>query len=217
MSLRALATAAAASFHLLPFASGNPFPLQARDLLTPLGASSTSEQLKWSPALDYDTDSCYNVAAISSSGQLNAGQDPGKGQSEIIKYCRKEDRLTKTNVYVRSRCNNGWCAHMYDYYFESDFTNSVFPGHRHDWEHIAVWTQNGNLQFVSISAHGEWDIRLAGRNPQIRYEQGTHPKVVYHKDGQLTHAFRYANSGDERPENHWKSWRGGHGAGLIEG
>lgn len=35
---------------------------------------------------------------------------------------------------------------------------------------------------------------------------GTHPKIVYHKDGGLTHAFRFAKA-DEEPENHHGTWQ----------
>jgi hypothetical protein len=65
MVFKALAAlAAVSSINLFSVTSGNPLPLQARDLLTPLSATATADQMKWSPALDYDTDSCYNVAAI---------------------------------------------------------------------------------------------------------------------------------------------------------
>ncbi|KAM5356948.1 hypothetical protein ACJ41O_003594 [Fusarium nematophilum] len=206
------AVAAVSSCLPASFVSANPVSLEPRDLLSPLKVGATAEQERWSPALDYDTDSCYNTVAVSPSGQLNAGQDPGKDQGEILSNCRKEVRLTNTNVYARSKCNNGWCAHMYDYYFESDFGTG---GHRHDWEHIVVWVQNGELKFVSASAHGEWDIRFTYQDPKPRFEGGTHAKIVYHKDGGFTHAFRYANGNDDPPENHWKSWRWGVGAGLI--
>ncbi|KAK4120567.1 hypothetical protein N657DRAFT_579539 [Parathielavia appendiculata] len=56
---------------------------------------------------------------------------------------------------------------MYDYYFESDFGTD---GHRHNWEHIAVWVQNGELKFVSASEHGSWNTRFPGQNPQIRFK-----------------------------------------------
>ncbi|EGY22057.1 hypothetical protein VD0002_g586 [Verticillium dahliae] len=219
-SLRTASFSAVAALLLLPAVIATPLPdtpttkLIRRDLRQPLGGSAWSEQEKWCPALDYDTDSCYNTVAISPSGQLNAGQDENKPAGEILGWCRKEVHLQQTNIYVRSRCNNGWCVHMYDYYFEADFG---WGAHRHDWEHIAVWVQHGQLKFVSISQHGKWDIRiLDGRTAAPRFEHGTHPKVVYHKDGALTHAFRWANDGDEPPENHWKSWRWGVGAGLIE-
>ena len=122
-SLAALAVAG--SLNLFSVASGNPLLLQARDLLTPVGAKATADQERWSPALDYDTNSCYNVAAIDAGGNLNKGQDPGKGDSEILEYCRKEEHLSKTNVYVRYRCSNGWCAYLYDYY-RKDLINPVF-------------------------------------------------------------------------------------------
>jgi hypothetical protein len=197
---------------LLAFASASPVPLEPRDLLGPIGPSAWSEQEKWSPALDYDTDSCYNTVAISPSGQFNTGIEPTTPFNELIANCRNANRLKNTNVYVRSKCNNGWCAHMYDYYFESDFAG---PGHKHDWEHIAVWVQNGQLKFVSASEHGDWIVRETSRD-KILFEQGTHPKIVYHKDGGLTHAFRFADDHDSNAENHWGSWRWGAGAGLIE-
>ncbi|KAK4682306.1 hypothetical protein QC764_115230 [Podospora pseudoanserina] len=74
----------------------------------------------------------------------------------------------------------------------------------------------GQLKFVSASEHGKWNIRLPGQNLNIRFEGSTHAKIVYHKDGAGTHAFRYANGGDEPPENHWQSWRWRVGAGLLK-
>ncbi|KAM0321999.1 hypothetical protein ACHAQA_009740 [Verticillium albo-atrum] len=213
-SFATLSATAVALLYLLSSTLANPTPLERRDLLQPLGGTAWSEQEKWCPALDYDRNACYNTVAISPSGQLNAGQDQNKGEGEILGWCRKEERLRQTNIYVRSRCNNGWCVHMYDYYFEADWG---LGGHRHDWEHVAVWVQNGQLKFVAISMHGKWDIRFAdSKDAAPRFEYGTHPKVVYHKDGGFTHAFRWANGGDEPPENHWQSWRWGVGAGLIE-
>ncbi|QHY93750.1 Necrosis inducing protein (NPP1) [Streptomyces sp. S4.7] len=50
---------------------------------------------------------------------------------------------------------------------------------------------------------GNFDIHS---RDQIRWD-GTHPKVVYHKDGIGTHAFRAANSNDEPPENHHGGWQ----------
>jgi hypothetical protein len=205
---------------VVALAAAKPLPaerLQARELLRPLVSSATDDQEKWCPALDYDTDSCYNTVAISRDGPLNYGYDPNLDHAWILSYCRNENRLSQTNIYVRSKCNNGWCAHMYDYYFESDFAN-IGSGHRHDWEHIAVWVKNGELKFVSVSAHGEWVINEKSSG-LIRFEQGTHAKVVYHKDGGGTHAFRFAfqdGANDNVAENHWKSWRWGKGAGLVQ-
>lgn len=35
---------------------------------------------------------------------------------------------------------------------------------------------------------------------------GTHAKFIYHKDGGLTHCFRYSNEGDENIENEEAVW-----------
>ena len=42
-------------------------------MLHKLPAIANAEQIKWQPALDYDKDSCYNVAAIDDSGNINKG------------------------------------------------------------------------------------------------------------------------------------------------
>ncbi|MGW6513098.1 NPP1 family protein, partial [Streptomyces niveus] len=119
--------------------------------------------------------------------------------------CRDSWDLDNTNGYSRSKCNNGWCAIMYGLYFEKDqaVIGSGLGGHRHDWEHVVVWVQNDQVQYVSTSAHGNFDIQT---RDQMRFD-GTHAKVVYHKDGIGTHAFRPANGNDEPPENHQGSWQ----------
>ena len=213
-SFKTLAARTAAFLHLLTYCSATPFALSPRDLLTPIAPSSSADVARWSPALDYDRDCCYNTVAISPSGQYNAGQDSQKNIDEVLGFCRNENRLSKTNVYARAKCNGGWCAYMYDYYFESDHG---IGGHRHDWEHIVVWVKGGDLSFVSVSAHGKWITRKASSG--IRMEQGTHAKIVYHKNdifGFGTRCFRFANDKDEPAENQWHSWRWGAGAGLIE-
>jgi len=165
------------------------------------------------PALDYDTDSCYNVAAIDWDGNLDRGLPSSTGYpGDYARYCRDEGRLTNSNVYARGRCNNGWCVYMYAYYFEKDDAD-LDIGHRYDWEHIALWANykerdsNGYpvVHWVSISQHTGWQKK---RNTEIRW-QGSHPKVVYHKDGITTHDFRFATANDEPPENHKHQWQTG--------
>lgn len=153
------------------------------------------------PVLDFDGDSCYNVAAISPSGQLNPGLSCVSLPSS---NCRDRADLDRQNVYSRSRCNGGWCAHMYGYYFEKDVADPLCAGgHDHDWEHIVVWTRNDRAEFVAASAHGSYNIRSAN---DLHWE-GTHPKIVYHKEGGTTHAFRFGNSDDNNDvENHADRW-----------
>lgn len=137
--------------------------------------------------MDFDTDGCYNTPAISADGALAEGLDPGSGNSS---GCRDASDLANNNVYSRARCNNGWCAYLYDYYFEKDTAFGSIGGHRHDWEHIAVWTLDDVAQFVSASQHGDYEIKAAN---EIRWD-GDHPKMIYHKDSLSTHCFRFAVS-----------------------
>lgn len=156
----------------------------------------------YSPAYDYDTDGCYPTPAIGSNGVIAPGLALG---GHMNGQCRDQWDLDNTNGYARYKCNNGWCAIMYGLYFEKDQA-SLGPGsagHRHDWEHVVVWVQNGTAQYVSTSQHGNYAIHH--RN-NIRWD-GTHPKVVYHKDGPGTHCFRAANGNDEPPENHYRGWQ----------
>ncbi|KAL8389135.1 hypothetical protein RB599_010505 [Gaeumannomyces hyphopodioides] len=168
-----------------------------------LRLKATRNDLKWQPVLDFDTDSCYNVPAIDKDGNLSKGLPASDGSS----HCRDAKDLDNSNVYSRRRCNNGWCAYMYAYYFEKDVG---LGGHRHDWEHVVVWVIDGvgilgqdEARWVSVSSHGGYEINMI-RN--VRMYEKTHPKVVYHKDGSMTHCFRFAYAKDEKLENHKGYW-----------
>ncbi len=163
------------------------------------------EDLKWQPATDYDGDGCYPVPAISSEGAPAAGLRVGGG---LAQDCSDASDLANTNSYVRTWCQGGWCAHKYAYYFEKDQKTAVLAepagGHRHDWEHVVVWVQDGVLRFVAVSGHGGYSVRRAA---DVELSHGTHPEVVYSKDGADTHRFRHADPGDEPPENETRTWQ----------
>jgi hypothetical protein len=74
----------------------------------------------------------------------------------------------------RQRCNSGWCAYYYEYYFLKD---TAAPGHTHDWEHIIVWVPDDSKtqKWVCASAHGGWECREAS---EVRWHNGEHPKVI---------------------------------------
>ncbi|AQZ62539.1 Chitodextrinase precursor [[Actinomadura] parvosata subsp. kistnae] len=167
----------------------------------PLNASEA--HLKFQPAMDYDKDGCYPSVAIGDDGELNPGLEP---TGALDGSCRDESDLVNSNMYARSRCNtNRWCAHMYGLYFQKDqTTEGGCPdcGHRHDWEHIVVWTENDQVRYVAASRHGGYDIKAAA---EVEFENGTHPKIVYHKDGGQTHAFRFADA-NQPLNNHWGKW-----------
>ncbi|KAI1640138.1 necrosis inducing protein [Biscogniauxia mediterranea] len=163
--------------------------------------------------MDFDTDGCYNTPAIDADGNVAPGLDHvNTGLSE---GCRDPSDLVNNNVYSRARCNNGWCAYLYDYYFEKDVAVPNFPldpGHRHDWEHVVVFAQGDVPRVVAVSQHGEYETRDAA---DVRWDDNggdgggggpRHPKVVYHKDGVSTHSFRFAAAADDDVENATGRW-----------
>ncbi|KAI1873960.1 uncharacterized protein JN550_003229 [Neoarthrinium moseri] len=177
--------------------------LQTRDPPRALPEKATADDKKWQPAMDFDTDSCYNTPAIDANGNMAPGLD--HDNTGLSSDCHDLSDLQNNNVYSRARCNNGWCAYMYDYYFEKDVAIQYFPfdpGHRHDWEHIIVFVQNGVAKAVAASQHGNYETKAAN---DVRWE-GNHPKMVYHKDGLSTHCFRFANADDDKIENALGSW-----------
>ncbi|GAA1079392.1 NPP1 family protein [Nocardiopsis composta] len=164
-------------------------------------ANFTEEDGKWQPAFDYDNDGCYPTPAIGPDGTPAEGL---KTSGSLNGNCHDQSDLDNTNSYARAKCDpSGWCAHMYALYFEKDQTVHGCCGHRHDLEHVVVWVKDGRAEYVSASAHGDYDTRPAD---EVLWE-GTHAKIVYHKDGASTHAFRFAADHDDPPENHYGDWR----------
>ncbi|MFJ6728772.1 NPP1 family protein [Streptomyces sp. NPDC091281] len=183
-----------------------------------LPANAEAAEFAYQPAFDYDKDGCYATPAIGADGGVNGGLNP---TGALNGSCRDASDLANTNSYSRYKCDSGWCAYLYGLYFEKDqaLPGSGLGGHRHDWEHVVVWVQGGQVKYVSTSAHGNFKTTAASG---VRFE-GTHAKVVYHKDGISTHCFRLATSGDEPPENHRGTWQypalvgwNGYPAGLRE-
>nr|WP_221459827.1 NPP1 family protein [Amycolatopsis jiangsuensis] len=179
------------------------FPAAA--LADPPGAlpgNASDLEKKFQPAFDYDKDGCYPTPGIGADGTIAPGLALG---GDVNGSCRDESDLDNTNSYSRTKCNNGWCAEMYTLYFEKDQA-ALGPGsagHRHDWEHVVVWTEGDDVRYVSTSQHGGFAVHAA----EDLHFDGTHAKVVYHKDGVSTHCFRAANDNDEPPENHKGSWQ----------
>lgn len=115
------------------------------------------------------------------------------------------------NVYARTRCNNDWCAHAYAYYFPLDVGN-VFPqmctvGHRHDWEHVVVWTHNDTVKEISISVDRDF---ITAPPSWLQWTEdgdgGKHVRVVYHKIYESMRTFRFATEADEEAENDTGEW-----------
>ncbi|MFF3749082.1 NPP1 family protein [Streptomyces sp. NPDC002018] len=181
-----------------------PTSVAHADNLPNLPQSAGGYEASFSPAYDYDGDGCYPVAAIAPDGALN----PGLNTSGAVNgSCRDQSDLDRTQTYARSKCNNGWCAVVYASYFEKDqaLPGSGLGGHRHDFEHVISWISQASnqVEYVTTTQHSS---QVTYPRSQVRFD-GSHPKVVYHKDGLGTHFFRLANSNDEPPENHYRNWR----------
>ncbi|KAK3331261.1 necrosis and ethylene-inducing protein-inducing protein [Apodospora peruviana] len=164
---------------------------------------------RFQPALDFDTDSCYNVPAIGPppNNDIALGLNPFTWPPQ--RDCRNEEMLARGNVYSRQRCNNGYCVVFYAYYFQKD-RNTLFKdfSHRHDWEHIAVWVRMSDwfATHVAVSQHKGYEIKDNAAVPWTAAGDGK-PAVVYHQDSGLTHCFRFANGDDmANQENHWHRW-----------
>ena len=175
------------------------------------------------PVFDFDGDGCLPSAGISRSGQQNAGLRP---TGNITGDCRSFDFLESSNTMHRHACEtingNVYCGHFFSLYFEKDqiFSFFIANGHRHDWEHAAVWATNGIVTHGSYSAHGDLYTKPAS---QLPFQNG-HLKIVYHKDGPGTHAFRFAKNNEvaENPYGNFvtpliASWYEVEGDGIGNG
>lgn len=195
-ALRALGCAAALVI-VVPTAYAWAEPPEA------LPESVTEPDGTWQPAFDYDGDGCYPTPAIGPNGTPAEGLKPS---GALDGNCHDPSDLDNTNSYSRSKCDDssGWCAYLYDLYFEKDqvVAGADAFGHRHDIEHVIVWVKDDDARYVSVSAHGDFSTYPSS---DVSWE-GTHAKVVYHKDGASTHAFRIAEA-DEEPENDHGVWQ----------
>ncbi|MFF5482078.1 NPP1 family protein [Streptomyces sp. NPDC012935] len=198
--LRSLAKVALGALGAMTLVVALPASAHA-NVLTLLPQNADGLQQTFSPAYDYDGDGCYATAAIGADGTINPGLKLG---GDVNGKCHDYAQLANANTYSRAKCNNGWCAVMYASYFEKDqiTLGPAALGHTHDWEHVIVWISNNQAEYVSVSQHNTY--QLAARSA-IRFD-GTHPKIVYHKDGVSSHCFRFAGTNDEPAENATGTW-----------
>ncbi|MEV0219055.1 NPP1 family protein [Streptomyces sp. NPDC050704] len=161
-------------------------------VLTPLPESTTAFQKTFQPVFDYDSDGCLPATAIDINGTLNGGLDDS---GPVTGQCRS-GHLGNANTYSRVKCNNGWCGIVYTLYFEKDMScaDCTATSHRHDWEAAVLWVRQGDSlpTYASVSGHGNYTTTTFDSVPR----DGARLKVVYHKDGALTHTFRFAKSGE---------------------
>ncbi|KAF5026433.1 hypothetical protein F66182_1498 [Fusarium sp. NRRL 66182] len=186
--------------------NATPVGNEKRHLIGKLDSSASEIEHRFQPATDFDTDGCYYTSAIDKDGRTNGGLTQinvyAKG---LAADCRHQNRLENNNLYSRRRCNNGWCAIMYEYYFEKDQliwgSINAKGSHTHDWENIIVFVKDDEVKRVAPSCHGNYGG--ATNTPRL---DGKHAKVVYHKDSGRTHCWRMANEADDGIENYTGKW-----------
>ena len=204
-SIRRTPTRVAATLVVAALALTAPAAVAHADPPPNLPQNASSTEQSFSPAYDYDGDGCYATPAIGPDGTIAPGLDIG---GAVNGNCRDQSDLDSSQTYSREKCNNGWCAVMYASYFEKDQTMDgpvAVGSHKHDWEHVVVWVDQGSnqVEHVSITEHSG---SATYSRSDVLFE-GSHPKIVFHKDGPSTHLFRLANGNDDPPENHYVDWR----------
>lgn len=152
------------------------------------------------PVFDFDQDGCLPSAGIGRDGQMNGGLGT---TGSLGGDCRESDFLKTSNTLHRYACKtvgiDEFCGHSYALYFMKDqvVAGADAFGHRHDWEHAMVWTKNGSMTHGAYSSHGDMFTKPTAELP---VDAMGRLKIVYHKDGGLTHALRFAKA-NESAEN----------------
>ncbi|MGF1860592.1 NPP1 family protein [Photobacterium profundum] len=153
----------------------------------------------YAPVFDFDNDGCYPASGISRDGKQNPGL---KTSGAINGNCHDDGFLDISNTYVRYACNidngNEYCGYFFALYFEKDQTVHGCCGHTHDWEYVALWTENSLITHAANSAHGKLYNKPYSEVPK----EGNRAKFVYHKEGPSTHSMRFAKDNEEA-ENHY--------------
>lgn len=167
----------------------------------PIREMATALDKRFQPAIDFDTDVCFNVSAIDAAGNVSAGAPTYATRPPAA--CRNPTYLQQSNVYVRARCNNGYCARVYSYFWQSDFS------HAFDWESVIVWTtdagSDSRVVGVTRGTHGKWETRAVSGG-QLRFV-GDRVKMVFHYETWgFSHLWRFSNNNDEPPENGTGQW-----------
>ena len=197
LALRSLVVAGAAAVIVLGTAG---VALAAPPAALPGNADAA--ETRWQPAYDYDTDGCYPTPAIGPTGTLNGGLKPS---GALNGNCRDQSDLDNTNGYSRYRCDERVVRLRVRAVLREG------PGGQRHRERAPA--RLGARRGVGRERHRPVRVDVGARAasssaPRARCAwDGTHPRIVYHKDGAGSHAFRLANASDDPPENHYRSWR----------
>jgi hypothetical protein len=154
------------------------------DQVRPMTGSVTADQATFLPTLRI-VNGCQPYPAVQDDGSYSGGLEDTGSESG---GCRDS---SKGQTVVRSQCeDDGLCAHLYALYFPKDqgmIGDAPTPevGHRHEWENVVVWVQDGAVEAVSFSQHGGYSVKKPG---EIELT-GTSVTVEYSTGGATTHSF----------------------------
>jgi hypothetical protein len=149
------------------------------DAIAPLPGRATAEQLHFLPVFVLSEGSCMPASAIDALGRLGKGL-PAKRTMDggCLPFGR-------ANVYTQSLTVGDRTAHIYAVYFPKDGASPYGAGgHRHDWEHVIVWTRDLEVSAVTFAQHSGWytmprdRIRLQGEHPVVFVGRAKHG--MYH-------------------------------------
>ncbi len=134
---------------------------------------------------------CQPYPAVDNNGNYSAGlQDSGSHNGG----CSDSN---KGQIYVRSKCKNGYCGYMYVFYMPKDNGVPVPSlGHRHDFEEVVIWTRNGSIIGAAYSRHGDYSYDT---NPHL---VNGRVNAAYRIDG-VTHSMGRIRNGDRGRGKVW--------------
>ena len=139
------------------------------DAINPLPPAASEDQLRFLPVFAFTDGTCLPASTFNSEGELGGGlKASGKMDGECLGY-------DAANIYVQTAQVGEQKVYLYALYYPKDgsMPNSV-GGHRHDWEHVLIWTKDGVASDVTFSQHSGW---YTLNREKIRWED-THA-VVY--------------------------------------
>ncbi|KAF5548202.1 hypothetical protein FNAPI_8306 [Fusarium napiforme] len=144
-----------------------------------LDANADEDSLRYQPAFYFEKGNCTRRKAFDDDGnKITRVSNPAD--------CFQRSRLSNRKAYTRKRCNNGWCAYMYEY----DLAWGLLTNRKPRWESIVVFVKNNTVQHVAASEKGEFI-----RRDKPHLQEG-HPLMLNHgPNSWLSIFFRFANKG----------------------
>lgn len=138
----------------------------------PLPGRATEEQLRFLPTFIFTKGTCLPAPVFDAEGRLGSGL---KASGKIDGNCLAFDQA---NIYTQTLPIGDYRVHAYALYYPKDGSvPNGAGGHRHDWEHVLIWTLHDEISQVTFSQHAGWYTLAADK---IKTD-GTHARVYVGK------------------------------------